>query len=119
MRPLRILVIEDELLIGLEIESVLVDAGLEVIGPVATIDDALSRIAATPIDGALLDANLNGKPVHAVAAALAEKGVPFIFLTGYGRESLPAAFREAPLISKPFDSVSLIAAVRKLAGVRR
>lgn len=116
MSEVNVLVVEDELLIGLEIESVLTDAGFSVIGPAATVESALKDAQTARIDCALLDANLNGKPVDAVADALVGRRVPFVFLTGYGRENLPAAHRNAPLISKPFEARALVATIRTLTG---
>ena len=60
-------------------------------------------IARAQLDGALLDGNLRGRPVDGVAAALADRGVPFVFISGYGRESLPRGFNSAPLLSKHFN----------------
>ena len=71
-------------------------------------------IEAEPIDAALLDANLAGKPVDALAAALAARGVPFAFASGYGPSGLPEGFRDRPLIGKPFGSEALVALVRGL-----
>lgn len=110
----RILVVEDEPLIAMEIETNLERAGCEVIGPAGTIEIAESLLAQTQPDAVLLDANLRGRPVDELAAALARRGVPFAFATGFGRDSLPNAFRDAVLLSKPFDSGQLIAAIEDL-----
>jgi hypothetical protein len=66
------------------------------------------------LDAALLDANLHGKPVDEIAAALTQRNVPFAFVTGYGRDSLPASFRTAPVISKPFTTEQLLDETRRL-----
>lgn len=102
LRGRRVLVVEDEALIALDVAATLEDAGCIVVGPASTLEKARSEIATSALDAALLDANLAGQPVDELAAALAARGVPFAFLTGYGRAALPVAHRHAPLIRKPF-----------------
>lgn len=97
----RILVIEDEPLIGMDIVASLEHAGAEVEGPIATIEDACRVISNSRFDAALVDANLHGRPVGEVAAALVEQGVPFAFATGYDKDGLPEGFRECPILAKP------------------
>jgi PAS domain S-box-containing protein len=110
----RVLVVDDEPLIAMDIVASLEDEGCEVIGPAATLDKALALINAVEIDAALLDANLAGSPVDALAAALAKRSIPFAFVSGYGREGLPEAFRQATLIKKPFQRQHLIDVVREI-----
>ena len=105
----RLLVVEDELLVALDIETILSDAGMDVLGPASSAAEALELIAATPPDAALLDANLSGEPITAVAKALSERNIPFAYVTGYGRESLPTGY-PAPIVTKPFDADQLLAA---------
>src|SRR5688572_3078139 len=111
MAATRILVVEDEFLIALDIASVLEQAGLVVVGPSATVADALEELGRGEVHGALLDASLPGQPVSGIADALKAKGIPFAFVTGYGREQLPSAYREMPLIRKPFTGADLLAAI--------
>lgn len=113
MAATHILVVEDEFLIALDITGVLEQAGLTVIGPAANVRDALEAIARETVDGALLDAHLGGEPVGHVADALIARGIPFAFVSGYGREHLPAAYRTAPLVKKPFTGRDLLAAVAR------
>jgi CheY-like chemotaxis protein len=113
MAATRILVVEDEFLIALDIAGVLEQAGLAVIGPAGTVSDALQAIAHEVVLGALLDAHLAGEPVGRVADALIAHGIPFAFVSGYGREQLPAAHRGAPLVKKPFTGQDLLAAVAR------
>lgn len=110
----RILVVEDEPLIALDIATTFEDAGCVVVGPAATLEQARSLIAANTLDVALLDANLAGEPVDEIAATLTRQRVRFAFLSGYGREALPAAHRSAPLIRKPFVPHQAIEAVGQL-----
>jgi len=111
MAATRILVVEDEFLIALDIAGALEQAGLAVIGPVSTVGDALEAIAREEVHGALLDAHLAGEPVGRVADALKARNIPFAFVSGYGREQLPPAHRDAPLVKKPFTGTDLLAAV--------
>jgi PAS domain S-box-containing protein len=109
----RILVVEDEALLSMDLEASLVAAGCEVIGPAATLETARPLIEAG-CDAALLDVNLAGYPVDELAAALAERKIPFAFLTGYGREALPDGFRDAPMLGKPFSQRDVLAIVARL-----
>ena len=90
MAATRILVVEDEFLIALDIAGVLEQAGLAVIGPAGTVGDALQAIEQEEVHGALLDAHLAGEPVGCIADALKARGIPFAFVSGYGREQLAA-----------------------------
>jgi two-component sensor histidine kinase len=110
----RILLIEDETLIAFELAAILEDAGATLLGPAPTIASALEMIGTTDIDGALLDGNLQGDPVDSIATALTNKAIPFLFVTGYGSENLPAAFDHIGIVSKPFDTQHLLAAVNAL-----
>ncbi len=92
-----ILVVEDEFLIALDIVAALEQAGIAVAGPASTVSDALATIERGPLRGALLDAHLAGESAGRIADALAARGIPFAFVSGYGRESLPPAHREVSL----------------------
>lgn len=112
----RILVIEDEPLLAMDIAGHLEDAGAYVIGPVGNASAALSLIEQYRFHCALLDANLAGHPVDDIAASLTRKNVPFVFVSGYSRESLPTSFDEVELLSKPFDANRLLAVAAKLVA---
>jgi CheY-like chemotaxis protein len=111
MAATRILIVEDEFLIALDIAGVLEQAGLAVVGPAGTVVDALQAIEREVVHGALLDAHLAGEPVGRVADALKARSIPFAFVSGYGREQLPPAHRAALLVKKPFTGRDLLAAV--------
>lgn len=110
----RILVVEDEPLLALDIAGQLEDAGAFVVGPAGNGAAALSLIEQYRFHAALLDANLGGHRVDEIAASLAGKNVPFAFVSGYGRGSLPGAFDDAELLSKPFDRNQLLEMTAKL-----
>jgi DNA-binding response OmpR family regulator len=107
----RVLVAEDEFVIALEVEDVLRRAGYEVVGPAATPEDAARLATEEPLDAAVLDVELRGGRVFPAAEALARRGVPFVFLTGYEPVMLPANLRGRPLLAKPFATARLPAAL--------
>jgi PAS domain S-box-containing protein len=109
-----ILVVEDEPLIGLDIVSTLEKAGARVSGPVGTEKEAIELIERGRFDAALLDANLHGRGVDVIATMLSRRDIPFLFVTGYGKEGLPEAFKQAVALAKPFSEHQLIEAVVKL-----
>jgi signal transduction histidine kinase/DNA-binding response OmpR family regulator len=113
----RVLVVEDEALVALDIVAALEAAGADVAGSAGSAKEALHIIDNTLLDAALLDANLRGHPVDDITAALAARNVPFLFVTGYGRESLPHAFAKTAVLSKPFGLEQLVAAVTLLVEV--
>jgi PAS domain S-box-containing protein len=110
----RILIVEDEPLVAMELESNLTAAGCEVIGPAGTLEQAKSLVAQREFDAALVDVNLAGHTVDEIAAALTQKNCPFAFVTGYGREALPRGFQDAVLLGKPFGGTQVLAAVEVL-----
>ena len=103
----RVLVVEDEPLVALDISFELEDAGAEVVAVARTLSDALDTASRVRCDLALLDGNLNGEPVDRVAALLESRGIPFCFVSGYGREHLPRDFQTVPLVEKPFNPDAL------------
>ncbi|MDB5441338.1 MAG: hypothetical protein JWM33_3765 [Caulobacteraceae bacterium] len=116
VRGKRILVVEDSVLLAMELEAGLTDAGAIVVGAAAEVDEALAMIG-EPIDAAVLDANLNGRSVAPVAAALAKLGVPFIFATGYAESAEPLGF-DVPIVRKPYNVSQVVAALALAAQGR-
>jgi len=114
----RILVVEDEMMIAMLVEDMLAELGCSVVGPAHALEAALT-LARTEqgLDAALLDVNLGGQPVFAVADALREKGVPAIFSTGYGDAGLREVDRGAQVLQKPFRAGDLAAALNAALGV--
>ena len=117
-RDHRVLVVEDELMIAMLFESIL-DASSEctVIGPFARVKHALEAARNEPLDAALLDIHLAGEPVFPVADLLAERGVPFAFVTGYNKDVLPPPYRDRPLLQKPFRGQTVLAMLAMLIAV--
>lgn len=113
MRGLRILVAEDNALIGETIRQALVDMDFTVVGPIADLDDVLGVIGTTPLDGALLDVQLGDQNIHPAAHELTRLGIPFILATGRARAEISPSFADTPLLVKPFDLPELERLSRK------
>jgi PAS domain S-box-containing protein len=110
----RMIVIEDEPLVAMDLESCLTTAGCEIVGTAGTVREAKALCAEAQCDAALIDVNLAGRPVDELAAMLTKRNIPFAFVTGYGREALPQGFRDALMVAKPFDDGALVATVELL-----
>ena len=123
LRGLRILVVEDEFLVSLDLEAMLRALGGEVIGPFASLDRATAVARAEALDVALLDVNVGGQLVTPVADALAERAIPFVFCTGYDAASLPAPHAAVPILMKPCQAQqlkeALLSALRASGGPPR
>jgi DNA-binding NtrC family response regulator len=104
----RILIVEDEPLIALDLEAILLDADFEVVDIAGTIEKALAIIQMGKSDAVLLDANLKGVSSAPVAIALAERGLPFLVLSGYAADQQPEAFRAGSYLQKPASPTQII-----------
>jgi DNA-binding response OmpR family regulator len=118
LRGHRILVVEDDALLALGYDEILKDAGAEVIGPAATLDEAATLASANgTISAALLDIRLGDDEVWPVARLLAGKGVPFAFCTGhFNSDSLSADWPGRPVLTKPVMPNQIIAALAAMLG---
>jgi len=118
---LRVLVVEDELVIAMELENLLRGLGCIVLEPVPTIGRALDALASEQLDVAVLDMNLRGERATPVAKALQERGLPFVLVTGYGSERLAKeALEDAPCLRKPVNYKQLASAISDdVAGLER
>ena len=103
----RVLVVEDEPLVAMNLSTSLAELGFHVVGPYSTLAKAAAAAAEMEVDAALLDVNLSGKVVYPVADILASKNVPFAFITGYGTAALPDKYANAPVLQKPVDNETL------------
>ena len=103
----RILVVEDEMLIALQIEDVLVKLGCDVVGPTGKIESALQFANEGKFDAAVLDVTICGGKVYSVAELLLARGVPFVLASGYGDWALPEALKNRPRMVKPFTATAL------------
>jgi CheY-like chemotaxis protein len=98
----RVLLVEDETIVAWLLEDMLADLGCAVVGPAASVGQALAMIDTEAIDVAMLDVNLNGQMSYPVADALDARGVPFVFSTGYQKDRLLERYRTVPALQKPF-----------------
>lgn len=111
----RVLIVEDEMLVAMELESLLAQEGYSVLGPTPSIARALAVLDQERPDAALLDVNLNGEPAIAVAARLSEQGVPFVLITGYGEaQSREPELRNAPRVDKPVNQQELLRVLARI-----
>lgn len=113
LADLRILVVEDEVFIALEIEERLQRLGCKVVGPVGHLERALELARTAALDGALLDVNVKGGLVYPVADELLARQVQVIFSTGYAPDTLPPVFRSLPCLRKPFGTGQLEAVAQE------
>jgi CheY-like chemotaxis protein len=102
LRGRRVPVVEDETFIALMIADALAELGAEVIGPVVRLAEALALADGVACDLPLLDVTMDGQPTFALGAKLLARGVPCLFVTGYGQEALPAELRHVQVLGKPF-----------------
>lgn len=112
---LRILIVEDEPIVALDLENILSDAGYSVAGIAPSIDKAMSLVDSEAIDAAILDRNLRGENVEPVALRLHERGTPFLFVTGYDDGALKI---DAPVLQKPVRPETLLEALKSLTTAR-
>ncbi len=104
---LRVLVVEDEMMVSMLIEDMLDDLGCKVVGPASRLEEAIELVNSTELDCAVLDVNLGGQPIFPLADILRAKGAPFAFATGYGDAGLREVDRGSPVLQKPFRESDL------------
>ena len=112
----KILVVEDEFLVAMELESILVAGGHEVLGPFSTVMAALAVLEQCRPDAAVLDVNLRGESVTPVVQSLRRMDVPFVLATAYRADDLPDALRGSVNMGKPVDSKSVVATLKAMLG---
>ncbi|HZS63123.1 MAG TPA: response regulator [Xanthobacteraceae bacterium] len=112
----RVFVVEDEFLIRMLLEDMLTDLGYTLAGCAGHLEEALRLAKSTDFDLAILDVNLDGRDVFPVAEIIAGRGLPFVFVTGYGGRGLPPAHRGRPTLQKPFQVEELKRALSQVAA---
>lgn len=111
MSARRVLIVEDEMLVAMLLEDMLVEMGFEVVGPALRLQRALEIAREESFDFAILDVNLATERSYPVADVLRERGIPFIFATGYGSPGLDGSYRDAVTLQKPFEPHQLVHAI--------
>src|SRR5579862_2443910 len=112
----RVFVVEDEPMIRLLLDDMLSDLGYTMAAEAGKLDEALAAAKSGEFDVAILDVNLNGQPITPVVDVLVERGVPFVFVSGYGRRGIPDAHSQSPLLQKPFQADGLARALARLTA---
>jgi CheY-like chemotaxis protein len=113
--PRRVFVVEDEVMIRMLLEDMLADLGYGIAASAGGLDEAITLARESDFDLAILDVNLNGHAVYPVAEVLDQRGVPFVFSTGYGERGLPEPYRDRPTLQKPFQLENLDKALSAIA----
>ncbi len=108
----RVLFVEDEAMVSILIEDMLLDLGVEVVGPASKLDEALALARHAEVEAAVLDINIGGQLTYSVADVLRGRDIPVIFATGYGASALPDRFRDTLTLHKPFDRSSFEQALK-------
>jgi CheY-like chemotaxis protein len=104
-------VVEDELMIRMLLDGMLTDLGHSVAAEAGGIEEALALAKQAEFDVAILDVNLNGQPITPVVEILIQRGLPFVFATGYGARGVPEPYRMHPALQKPFQLEALAQAL--------
>jgi CheY-like chemotaxis protein len=99
----RLLLVEDEALTGMMMSDMLTELGFDVIGPFGRVADAMAALKREDFHAAVLDVNLDGEVVYPVADAVVERGLPFVFVTGYSPEGIDRRFAQVPVLQKPIE----------------
>jgi DNA-binding response OmpR family regulator len=115
----RILVVEDEFLVALLLEGELEALGFSVVGPFTSVATGIEASRREHFDFAILDVNLGGEMVFPLADELSARGVPFLFVSGYGEVALPERHRAAPRLAKPYDQSALAREIEHLVAAHR
>ena len=110
-----ILVVEDEFFQAKDLAQALANAGARLVGPFPSLNATTDALKEGPsVDAAVLDINLRGRVVYGVADLMAERGIPFLFASGYDVDVVPAEHRGRPFLTKPFRIENLLVAVAGL-----
>jgi DNA-binding response OmpR family regulator len=116
LSDLRVLILEDEVMVSMLLEDMMQELGCAAVRMTSSIADAHAALAEETPQLAALDVNVRGEPVFPFADALIAKGVPFVFITGYGVQGLPPEWRSRPVVQKPFSVDSLEVGLKAALG---
>ncbi len=113
LRGQRILVVEDNFIMALDLSQMVEELGGAVVGPAGRLDEGMALAQSNDLDGAILDVNLDGANTFKLADGLLAGDVPVIFATGYDSKTLPDRFGDTPKLSKPFSVDTVKKAIQK------
>ena len=119
IKSLAIFLVEDETLIRMMIAGMVEELGHQVVAEAGDIDQAIAIAQLNEIDFAILDINVAQRQIDPVASILTDRGIPFIFASGYGRLGVPDAFRKSLVLQKPFLLQSLAGAIAETLALRQ
>ena len=105
----RVLIVEDDALLGLDVAQQLMDAGLAVVGPAVSVAAAFKLLGTSSCDAAILDVNLGTETAEPIAVELRSRGIPFVVLSGYSTDQHPPGFQGATTVAKPAKPEELLA----------
>ena len=116
---MRVLLVEDNFIIALDLAELVREAGGEPIGPVATVRDGVAALDQSDIDAAILDINLGEESALGLAAVLKERAIPFAFATGFSPDDvIPPEQADAPVLAKPYSAADVHTVLARLREVR-
>jgi two-component SAPR family response regulator len=114
MQPNRILVVEDEIVVAMNYASILRDAGYEVVGPLRSVDAALRALPVESVHAAMLDIDVAGEPIDPVVQVLAERKIPFVYVSGVAQSALSGKYAMAYIVEKPCTATQLLQALQTI-----
>ena len=114
----RVLIAEDEFLLAYMLEEDLRGEGFAIVGPFTRLSDAVEAAGREDFEVAVLDINMNGEMAFPIADVLLARGIPFVFLSGYGNTTLPDRLKGVPCVSKPCEPQVLLVEVKRLVSAR-
>jgi len=121
LRGRRFLVVEDEYVIAADLATYLEELGVEVVGPASSVAEALTLLEndREPLDGAVLDINLGSERAYPVADVLGDRGIPYVFTTGYDAAVIPNPYADIPRCEKPIDERRLVRCLWRMTQISK
>jgi len=115
LKGLRILVVEDQAPVALQMEDILVESECQVVGPASRVEQALKLLDEQIVD-AVLDLNIAGEMVYPVAEVMDARSLPYVFATGCDPSDIAGPYQQKPVLPKPFSRRTLLDAIQRIAG---
>jgi DNA-binding response OmpR family regulator len=106
-----ILLVEDEPMISMMLADMLSENGHQIDGPYSRCGEALAAATNNDLQAGILDINVRGETIYPIAEMLTERKIPFVFVTGYSADSIDPRFHHIPVLQKPVEPQSILAAL--------